>query len=153
MPIAPIASHSVRYTDSVMALSVFSRCGWMLPLRYSSLWGPGSGCSWLFPATTLSQITAIGENWGLMLTYDSLSHVNLHFWLEHSFISRGWGSKLKGYNLCTLLHCMIRNHTSCWILGSSLMTLVHSMQSKLLEQLAGFISQVLNEMVWLRGGY
>lgn len=40
----------------------FSRCGSMLLLRYSSLWGQGLGSSWLSPATTLSTIIAIGKN-------------------------------------------------------------------------------------------
>lgn len=43
-------------------LSYFSRCGWMLRRRSSSPWGLGSGCSWLSPATTLSQITVTGKN-------------------------------------------------------------------------------------------
>lgn len=56
---------------------LFCRFGWMLLLRSSSLWVQGSGFSWLSPATTLLQITAIGRVTQHPLTFDPLVLVNL----------------------------------------------------------------------------
>lgn len=65
IPFRSPGESNVSFLSNVLSVK---RCGWMLLLRYSSLWGLGSGCSWLSPATIPSQITAIGKNW------DRLTH-------------------------------------------------------------------------------